>query len=267
VTRGIQILSRANMILGGCLLLFIVIVGPTLFIASSFADGLGTHLANFFSLALYRGDAAWFGPAGWLGWWTVFFWGWFIGYGPLMAIFISRVSRGRSLRSIVLMLSVVAPLITMGWFTILGGTGLGLELADAGAVSGAMDGLDLPAALLAVTQAMPQGFILSLLFLVLTTVFVATTGDSMTYALAVTMSRNDHPSTALRVFWGAAMGIMALTLVGLGAGGIGKLQSFIVVTAVPVSLILLPSLWDALRITRALAPVTGDRQQRRPPAP
>ena len=81
----------------------------------------------------------------------------------------------------------------------------------------------------------------------------------MTYALSVTMSRNDHPSTALRVFWGAAMGIMALTLVGLGSGGIGKLQSFIVVTAVPVSLILLPSLWDAFRITMALAPARCER--------
>ena len=45
------------------------------------------------------------------------------------------------------------------------------------------------------------------------------------------------------------MGLMAMILVSTGAGGVGKLQSFIVVTAVPVSLILLPSLWDAVRIT------------------
>jgi choline-glycine betaine transporter len=50
------------------------------------------------------------------------------------------------------------------------------------------------------------------------------------------------------------MGAMALVLVSLGSGGIGKLQSFIVVTAVPVSLVLLPSLWDAVRITLARSP-------------
>jgi choline-glycine betaine transporter len=44
---------------------------------------------------------------------------------------------------------------------------------------------------------------------------------------------------------------MALILIYTGSGSIGKLQSFIVVTAVPVSLVLLPSLWDALRITLA----------------
>ncbi|MGM0662206.1 MAG: BCCT family transporter [Pseudomonadota bacterium] len=249
VNKGIQLLSRINMILGGILLVFILIAGPTYFLFSSLFSGLSTHLSNFFSLALYRGEAEIFGPAGWLGWWTVFFWGWFLGYGPLMAIFISRVSRGRSIRSIVIMLSIVAPLVTMGWFTIIGGTGLGLELANPGTVSTAFEGFNLPAALLEVTQAMPLGFIVSLLFLLLTTIFVATTGDSMTYSISVSMSHGVNPSTAVRVFWGLAMGVMAIILISVGSGGIGKLQSFIVVTAAPVSLILLPSLWDAVRIT------------------
>jgi len=249
VNRGIQLLSRINMVLGGVLLVFILVAGPSLFIFSSFFSGLATHLGSFFSLALYRGDAGLFGEAGWLGWWTVFFWGWFLGYGPLMAIFIARVSRGRSIRSIVVMLSIVAPLVTMIWFTIVGGTGLGLELANPGTVSAAFEGFNLPAALLSITQALPMGFIVSLLFLILTTIFVATTGDSMTYCLSVSMSESDNPSTLVRVFWGVAMGVMALILISVGAGGVGKLQSFIVITAVPVSLILLPSLWDAVRIT------------------
>ena len=156
-----------------------------------------------------------------------------------MAIFIARVSRGRSIRSIIIMLSIVAPIVTMFWFTIVGGTGLGLELAEPNTIA---------AALLAITQALPLGFIVSLLFLVLTTIFVATTGDSMTYCLSVSMSQSDNPSTVVRVFWGIAMGVMALILISVGSGGVGKLQSFIVVTAVPVSLILLPSLWDAARI-------------------
>ena len=106
-----------------------------------------------------------------------------------------------------------------------------------------------PAALLAITQALPLGFPVSFLFLLLTTIFVATTGDSMTYVISVSMSKTDNPSTVARVFWGIAMGLMALILISVGSGGVGKLQSFIVVTAVPVPLVLLPSLWDAVRIT------------------
>jgi choline-glycine betaine transporter len=202
-------------------------------------------------MSMYRGDAALFGAPGWLGWWTVFFWGWFLGYGPLMAIFIARVSRGRSIRSIILMLSIIAPLVTNFWFSIIGGTGIALEQMTPGIISGPFEGFNLPAGLLAITQAMPLGFILSLLFLVLTMIFVATTSDSMSYVIATSMS-DDNPSPTLRAFWGIAMGIMALILISTGAGGIGKLQSFIVVTAVPVSLVLLPSLWDAPRIVLAL---------------
>lgn len=249
--RGIQFLSQVNVILAFALLVFMLVAGPTLWIFRGFFEGMGVYLTNFFNMALYRGDAGLFGDPGWLGWWTVFFWGWFMGYGPLMAIFVARVSRGRSIRQIILLLSIAAPIITNFWFTIIGGTAVAFEQADPGAISVAFEGFNLPAALLAITQAMPMGFIVSLLFLVLTMIFVATTSDSMSYVIATSMSE-DNPATWLRAFWGIAMGVMALILIATGAGGIGKLQSFIVVTAVPVSLILLPSLWDSVRITLAL---------------
>jgi glycine betaine transporter len=53
------------------------------------------------------------------------------------------------------------------------------------------------------------------------------------------------------------MGILAAILISIGSGGISALQSFIVVTAVPVSLVLLPSLWTAPRIARQMADDQG----------
>lgn len=111
----------------------------------------------------------------------------------------------------------------------------------------------MPAALLAITQQLPLGFLISVLFLVLTTVFVATTGDSMTYTISMVMTGTDDPPTLLRIFWGVIMGVVAMILISIGSGGITALQYFIVVTAVPVSLILLPSLWVAPKIARQLA--------------
>ncbi|AVI58358.1 BCCT transporter [Paracoccus yeei] len=251
LAKGIQILSSFNVILALALLVFLLVFGPTSDMLGGFLGGMGVYVQNFFQMAMYRGDAGVFGDPGWLGWWTVFFWGWFMGYGPLMAIFIARVSRGRSIRQIVMMLSIVAPLITNFWFTIIGGSGVSFEIATPGIISGPFEGFNLPAALLAITNAMPAGLILSILFLVLTMIFVATTSDSMSYVISASMSEGE-PSVALRAFWGIAMGIMALILISTGSGGIGKLQSFIVVTAVPVSIILLPSLWDAVRITLML---------------
>lgn len=239
--KGIQILSRLNIVLGLLVLAFLFLAGPTQFILEHFGGALLTHLAWLPQQALFRGDEAW------LSAWTVFFWGWFIGYGPMMAIFIARISRGRSAREIILLMSVVAPLLTMAWFSIIGGTGLGLEAANPGTITAPFEGFNLPAVLLAITGALPFNTVVTLAFLVLTALFVATTGDSMTYSLSVVSSGTDHPPRWLRLFWGLTMGVTAMVLISGSAGGIGKLQSFIVVTAVPVSLLLVPSLWGVFK--------------------
>ncbi|MDA9556678.1 BCCT family transporter [Vibrio sp.] len=249
--RGMQLLSRINVILACVLMVFILIAGPTNFIVNGYIQGVGNMIDNFIPMATYRGDE------GWLSWWTVFFWGWFLGYGPMMAIFISRISRGRTLRQIILTISIIAPLVTCFWFTIIGGTGLAAEIANPGVVSSAFEGFNLPGALLAITQSLPFPLITSILFLVLTTIFIITTGDSMTYTISVVISGTTTPNSFIRTFWGVMMGAMAIILISLGEGGIGALQSFIVITAVPVSLILLPSLWNAPAIARKLADEQG----------
>lgn len=251
LNRGMQLLSRYNVILAMALMVYILLFGPTNFIFNGYIQGVGSMLDNFIPMATYRGDE------GWLSWWTVFFWGWFLGYGPMMAIFIARISRGRNIRQIVTTISVVAPLVTCFWFTIVGGSGLAFEIADPGSVSKAFEGFNLPGVLLAVTQQLPMPMLVSILFLILTTIFIVTTGDSMTYTISVVISGETEPNAIIRTFWGVAMGVTALILISLGSGGISALQSFIVITAVPVSLILLPSLWNAPQIAIKMAKEQG----------
>ena len=255
VTRGIQILSSFNIGLSIVLISFILLFGPTAFIFDSFIQSVGVLITEFIPMASYRADT------GWVNGWTVFFWGWFIGYGPLMAMFIARISRGRTIRQLIVTLSLIAPLVTYFWFTIVGGTGIAFELATPGVISGPYAASGMPAALLAITQQLPWGFLISVLFLVLTTIFVATTGDSMTYTVSMVMTGTDDPPTALRVFWGIMMGVLAAILISVGSGGVTALQSFIVVTAVPVSLILMPSLWNAPKIAKIMALKQGHIKQ------
>lgn len=251
LNRGMQMLSRYNVILAIALMIYILLFGPTDFIFNSYIQGVGSMLNNFIPMATYRGDEAW------LSKWTVFFWGWFLGYGPMMAIFIARISRGRSIRQIITTISIIAPLATCFWFTIVGGTGLAFEIAHPGSVSKAFAGFNLPGALLAITQQLPLPTLISILFLILTTIFIVTTGDSMTYTISVVISGETEPKAIVRTFWGVSMGAIALILISMGSGGISALQSFIIITAVPVSLILLPSLWNAPQIAMKMAKDQG----------
>lgn len=251
VGRGIQIISRYNILLSVALIGYVLVFGPTNFIIDGYVQGVGRMIDNFFPMALYRGDT------GWLSWWTVFFWGWFLGYGPMMAIFIARISRGRTIRQLILSISIAAPLITCFWFSIVGGSGLAFELENPGLISSAFEGFNLPAVLLAITSELPFPIVISLLFLVLTTTFIVTTGDSMTYTISVVITGSTEPPAAMRAFWGIMMGVVAIALISMGSGGISALQSFIVITAVPVSFILLPALWKAPKIANHMAREQG----------
>lgn len=89
---GIQLLSRFNVILALVIAGVIFVFGPTLFLTDVYVQSMGgQYLGSFFSMATMTAQTA---PDWWMKWWTVFFFAWFIGYTPpLMAVFVSKISR------------------------------------------------------------------------------------------------------------------------------------------------------------------------------
>lgn len=251
IHRGIQILSRYNVILALTLVAAMLILGPGLFIFDSFLESFGLYLQNFVSMSTFRSDSAW------LSGWTVFFFAWFLGYGPMMAIFVSRISRGRTIREIVTAVAVIAPVVTAFWFTVVGGTGIFQEIANPGSVSEALNSNGAPAAMIAITQQLPLGTILGFLFLLATIIFVLTTTDSMSLTISMAITGTGEPPKAMRVFWALLMGAVAAVLLTIGESSVSSLQSFIVVTAVPVSILLLTTFWTAPLVCRKLAEEQG----------
>lgn len=230
--KGLQWLSRLNVVGAFGLLLAMLLLGPTQFILKEFGYAFGDYLGHISSLSLADSKPAW------NVWWTWFFWGWFIGFAPMMAIFIARISEGRSIRGLVFAVAIGAPIATNFWFSVLGGTGIFLELNDPGVISGPLNDAGLPAVLLASLAQLPLSSILLPAFLVLTTTFVVTTGDSMAYSIAMVVSGDNEPSSKHRLFWAITMGCVAAVLLLAGDGGLNALQSFIVITAVPVSILV-----------------------------
>lgn len=247
VDRGILHLSRFNVGLTIVLAIVMLVIGPTMFILDAFIGGTGYHLQNFFQMSLFRGDSEW------LGGWTIFFWGWFIGYGPMLIIFISRISRGRTIRDLIIAVSIVAPLVSNFWFSIVGGTGVFFEMESPGSISNALNEAGMPAAVMAIMNQLPFSVVMALAFLLVSIIFVATTTDTMAYTLAVTLTGNDHPKRWLRVFWAVIFGATTSMILTIGEDSITAIQNSIVITAVPVSLLLLPPLWIAPKIAKKMA--------------
>lgn len=254
VHKGMQLLSRFNVFLALAVGAVIMVFGPSLFLFNSYFSSMGVYISEFLPMATITAETA---PASWMQWWTVFFFAWFIGFGPLVAIFVARISRGRSIREMIIAVAVLAPVATTVWFTLLGGSGIYYQMTGAIELSEALNNFQFDIATLTVAQALPGGAWMTLAILVLTTIFVATTGDSMSYAIAVVGAGHDDPSPYMRAFWGIAMAVMAAVLLYMGAGQISALQQFIVITAIPVSFILLPSLWDGPKAAYAMAREQG----------
>jgi choline/carnitine/betaine transport len=260
VDRGILHLSRYNVGLTIFLAIVILIIGPTLFIIDAFVGGTGSHLQNFFAMTLFRGDSDW------LGAWTLFFWAWFIGYAPMLIVFISRISRGRTIRELIIAVSITAPLVNNFWFSVVGGTGVFFEIERPGSVSNALNEGGMPAAVMAITDQLPMGVWMGLGFLIIAIVFVTTTVDTMSYSVAATLTGNDSPKRWLRVFWAMIFGLTTVMILSIGEDSITSIQNTIVITAVPVSLLLLPPLWTAPRVARKMALEQGliwQREMRR----
>lgn len=254
IHRGIQILSRLNVFLALFIGAIIIIFGPTLFLVNSYTAAVGTYVTDFLNMATQTAETA---PGWWMQWWTIFFFAWFLGYGPLMALFVARISRGRTVRQMILAVGIMAPVATSIWFTLLGGSGIYYQMTGAIDLAEALNNFRFDVATLTVAQALPLGGIMAFLILILTTIFVATTGDSMSYTISMVAAGHDRPSTTVRAFWGIAMAVTAGILLYMGAGQISVLQQFIVITAIPVSLVLLPSLWTGPKACYAMAREQG----------
>lgn len=251
IDKGMQWLSRLNVNMAVCIAIFLLLFGPGRFIIDSFISSFGFYMSEFVSISTYRGDQEW------LSYWMLFFFGWFIGFGPLVALLVARISRGRTIREVFLVVSVVSPIVTHFWFTVLGGSGIFYELNNAGSVSGPLFDSGLPAAIIAIGEQMPLSSVMPFIFLLLTTLFVVTTVDSMAYSIAMSVTGEGDPPKPVRVFWAIVMAVIAVILIKIGDGGVGALQSFVVIAAVPVSILLLPSLWHAPRFAKQLAKEQG----------
>lgn len=247
IYKGIDLLAKWTVYLAIFMIGAVLILGPGVFILDSFLSGMGTYLTNFLNISLYRGDPEW------LGWWTAFYWPWFLSYGPTMALLLVRISKGRTLRQLLLVVCLVGPVITNFWFSILGGTGIFMELANPGIISVPLNESGMPTVLLTIMQNMPLSSVLVPLSLVLVALFLLTTGAGVAYSMAIGVTGMETPHRWVVIMWGVVMGGVATLLVKIGgANAMNALQTFIVVAAVPLFVFYIPQIWGSYSCARSL---------------
>ncbi|MAD44502.1 MAG: BCCT transporter [Oceanospirillaceae bacterium] len=228
---GVKRLSEINMVLAALLMLFVIIVGPTLAIFTGFFENLWSYLVNLPALAnpVAREDS------NFASGWTAFYWAWWISWSPFVGMFIARVSRGRTVREFLVSVLLIPSAACVLWMTVFGGTAIEQYVQDG--YKAAADAA-LPLQLFAMLDALPLAQITSFIAIVLVIVFFVTSSDSGSLVIDVISAggKVDSP-TPQRVFWCTFEGLVAIALI-MG-GGLVALQAMAVSTGLPFTLVLL----------------------------
>ena len=250
---GIQRLSNINLWLALSLLAFVFFAGPTVFMANTGIDSLGRVLSNIIHMA------TWIEPfGGFEGFenthfpqdWTIFYWAWWLAFAPSVGLFIARISRGRTIREMIVGSIFFGSLGCFLFFMCLGNFGMYLQL------SGQLDVLDIlnnqtpTAAIFAILNELPLRYFVIAVYTVLAVIFTATTFDSISYILASVVQRkiDVEPMRWNRLFWAFALSFMPIALLLLG--GLETLQTASIVGGAPLLVVALLLCMAMVKVAR-----------------
>ena len=247
VGKGVKILSELNLTLAFCLLIFVLVAGPTLYLLSAFSDNIGTYLSNLVQLSfktyVYEQE-----HTGWFSGWTILYWAWWCSWAPFVGLFIARISRGRTIREFIFGVLVIPSMFGILWFTVFGNTAIWLNDGEAAGMLGQM--ISSPETLLfKFLDYLPLSGVTGLVSLVVISLFFITSADSGIYVLNNIASR-DKSLAAPRwqaVMWGVLMSVVAIVL--MQSGGLANLQAMTLLVALPFAMLMLLmcfSLWKGL---------------------
>ncbi|MEI3605023.1 BCCT family transporter [Pseudogracilibacillus sp. SE30717A] len=249
IGKGMKWISNINIILAILLVLFLLVLGSTSLLLHQFTSSL-IRYAEFLPKIIFSLAPLSMKGSKWIHDWTIFYWAWWVAWSPFVGSFIARISKGRTIREFVIGVLAVPTVFCALWFTVLGGTGIHLEMFGTGEIWQATDqGINAEIALFAVLNQMPFQTITSILSIILIGTFFITSADSATYVMGMqTTNGMLNPPKQIKAIWGMVQAAAATVL--LWAGGLHALQSAVISSAFPFTLILffiMISLYKELR--------------------
>jgi choline/glycine/proline betaine transport protein len=234
IDKGVKVLSEFNIRLAGLFLLFILIVGPTLFILGSFVQNLGHYIQKFPTLSFWTQS---YEEGSFMSSWTVFYWAWWISWSPYVGMFIARISRGRTVKQFVLGVLIVPTLLTFLWMSGFGGSAIFLETTGLAEIAAAVEA-DQTTSLFILLDQFPWAMVTSFLAIILIISFFVTSSDSGSLVIdGLTSGGKLDAPVGQRIFWASTEGIVAAVL--LLGGGLGALQAGAISTGLPFVIVLL----------------------------
>ncbi len=252
---GIQLLSNINFYLALAFLLFIFLIGPSEFMLNVGLESLGRSLGNSIEMMTNIGAFNQFTNHGFVAStfaqdWTVFYWAWWLVFAPTIGLFIARISKGRTIRQIIVGSMFFGSLGCAMYFIVLGNYGLYLQLTDTLDVVHLLNTEGANVAIFSILQTLPMATLVIAIFTLLAIIFTATTFDSISYILASVVQKevDDEPHRWNRLFWAFSLCFMPAVLMFLGS--LNTLQTASIFAGAPLILIMLAMMFSVIKAAK-----------------
>lgn len=233
IDRGIRRLSDLNVYLILGLLGFILVFGPTLFILKTSVNTLGFMMQNVIRMITWTDPVE---RSGFVESWTIFYWAWWIAFALPIGVFVTRISRGRTIRQVILSMLCFGSAGCWVFYFILGNYSLSLELSNTFSVTQSLADHGMYVTVENIVSTLPFGAWALALFVLVSVISVATTYDSASYTLASTataeLKEGDNPARWHRLFWALILGLLPVFM--MFVGGLQIIRSGVLLASVPL---------------------------------
>lgn len=252
LNKGIKKLSSWHIYTAVGFLLLILIIGPTFKLIGAEGQDLVRMVGNFGRLSLSAtGTSNQFAEHE-----TLFYWGWWLAYMPVMGLFIARISRGRTIRQVLLGMITYGALSCMSFYAILGGYALYLQQSGQVDLISILNHGSQASVISAVLNTLPWKYVMLAIFCLSCFIFLATTISSSAFILSsftsLELKIGQQPNRWNRMAWVIIFIIFALGIVLVGS--FQTVQAICIIAGFPlifVCVLLMISIYHSVKSSEA----------------
>lgn len=247
LASGMQKLSRFCVRLTLVFVLLVFVCGPTLFLMKSTVNAAGLALQNFVRLSLWTDPVT---DGGLPERWTVWYWLYDWSFTPFVGLFVARISRGRTIRGVIVNMLAGGTLGLFVVFGVLSHYSVWTELKGLVDVSGLVNSGRMSLAIVDVLQTLPAPWLFSVIFGLAAVLLLVTSLDSAAYTMSATLTRNlsanAHPHRHLRMICCLLLISVPITML-LGGASLETLKTCAIISGVPLCVVLCSLVYAFLR--------------------
>ncbi|MFT5752408.1 MAG: glycine betaine transporter [Flavobacteriales bacterium] len=237
--KGIKMISSWNIWITLAILVFIFAQSDVMSVLGNFGKSLYHYVLDFIPLSIAKAP---FDPGKeFLTDWTYYYWAFWLAWAPFTGVFIARISKGRTIRELLIGVLLIPSIGTFFWFSVFGTSAFQL-IESWGTYSNEFGNVF--SSIFVFFENYPMAGVLNMITLVLLVSFLITSVDSAVFVLSMfTDQGTGNPSKKHRLIWSVCLAVFSVAILLLGNARADidvliALQKLLIITSLPFALFI-----------------------------